>query len=197
MNCPNFIRFFTSNLDVQATEISALLNQCERISVKKNYILLNQGDFCKHSFFVENGLFRQYALKENGKEHILSFAPENWLLSDRDSVYFNQPSRYSIQALEDSFVILIDENFMRQISEIIPGFNEFNNRLLHNHIRHLQDRIGMLLSATAEERYLHFVEMYPEILSRVPQTMVASYLGITPESLSRVRKEIIQKDQKK
>ncbi len=197
MDCPNFIRFFTSNLDVQVTEISALLNQCERLSVKKNYILLNQGDYCKHSFFVENGLFRQYALKENGKEHILSFAPENWLVTDRDSVYFNQPSSYSIQALEDSFVVLIDEKFMNQISELIPGFNEFNNRLLHNHIRHLQDRIGMLLSATAEERYLNFVEMYPDILSRVPQTMIASYLGITPESLSRVRKEIIQKDQKK
>lgn len=197
MNYPNFIRFFTSNLDVPQAEINSLLNQCERISVKKNYILLNQGDYCKHSFFVENGLFRQYALTENGKEHILSFAPENWLVTDRDSVYFNQPSRYSIQALEDSLVVLIDENFMTQISTLIPGFNEFNNRLLHNHIRHLQERIGMLLSATAEERYLNFVEMYPAILSRVPQTMVASYLGITPESLSRVRKEIIQKDQKK
>lgn len=197
MNYPNFIRFFTSNLDVPQAEINSLLNQCERISVKKNYILLNQGDYCKHSFFVENGLFRQYALTENGKEHILSFAPENWLVTDRDSVYFNQPSRYSIQALEDSLVVLIDKNFMTQISTLIPGFNEFNNRLLHNHIRHLQERIGMLLSATAEERYLNFVEMYPAILSRVPQTMVASYLGITPESLSRVRKEIIQKDQKK
>lgn len=197
MNYPNFIRFFTSNLDVPQAKINSLLNQCERISVKKNYILLNQGDYCKHSFFVENGLFRQYALTENGKEHILSFAPENWLVTDRDSVYFNQPSRYSIQALEDSLVVLIDENFMTQISTLIPGFNEFNNRLLHNHIRHLQERIGMLLSATAEERYLNFVEMYPAILSRVPQTMVASYLGITPESLSRVRKEIIQKDQKK
>lgn len=197
MDCPNFIRFFTSNLDVQPTEISALLKQCERLSVKKNYILLNQGDFCKHSFFVEKGLFRQYALNESGKEHILSFAPENWLLSDRDSVYFNEPSSYAIQALEDSFVVLIDKNFMRKISALIPGFNEFNNRLLHNHIRHLQVRIGMLLSASAEERYLSFVEMYPDILSRVSQTMVASYLGITPESLSRVRKEIIHKAQQK
>ena len=197
MSFPNFIRFFTSNLDVQPNEISVLLNQCERLSVKKNYVLLNQGDYCKHSFFVEKGLLRQYALKENGKEHILSFAPENWLVTDRDSVYFNQPSMYSIQALEDSLIVLIDENFMLKVSELIPGFNEFNNRLLHNHIRHLQDRISLLLSADAEERYLKFVEMYPDILLRVPQTMIASYLGITPESLSRVRKEIIHKDQKK
>ncbi len=193
MDCPNFIRFFTSNLDVKESDVITLLNQCERLSVKKNYILLNQGDYCKHSFFVENGLFRQYALTENGKEHILSFAPENWIVTDRDSVYFNQPSMYNIQALEDSVVVLMDENFMNKMAELVPGFTAFNNRLLHNHIRHLQDRIGMLLSATAEERYLNFIAMYPDVALRVPQTMIASYLGITPESLSRVRKEIAHK----
>lgn len=73
----------------------------------------------------------------------------------------------------------------------------FNNKLLHNHIRHLQNRIKLLLSASAEERYIQFVDMYPNILLRVPQTMVASYLGIMPESLSRVRKELSQKNFKK
>ena len=73
---------------------------------------------------------------------------------------------------------------------------EFNNKLLHNHIRQLQNRINQLLSATAEERYLHFTKIYPDIFLRVPQLMVASYLGITPESLSRVRKELAQKNHK-
>ena len=193
MNCPNFIRFFTSNLDVQESDVIDLFDQCERLTIKKNYILLNQGEFCNHTFFVEKGLLRQYALNENGKEHILSFAPENWLVTDRDSVYFNQPSNYNIQALEDSMVVLIDESFMDKLAELVPGFTAYNTRLLHNHIRRLQERIGLLLSATAEERYLNFVEMYPDILMRVPQAMIASYLGITPESLSRVRKEIVQK----
>ncbi|MDD2983165.1 MAG: Crp/Fnr family transcriptional regulator [Crocinitomicaceae bacterium] len=193
MECPNFIRFFTSNLDVQESDVSDLLNQCERLTIKKNYVLLNQGEFSKHTFFVEKGLLRQFALNENGKEHILSFAPENWLVTDRDSAYFNQPSIYSIQALEDSLVVLIDQSFIDKLTQLVPGFTAYNNRLLHNHIRHLQDRIGLLLSATAEERYLNFVQMYPDVLMRVPQTMVASYLGITPESLSRVRKEIAHK----
>lgn len=83
------------------------------------------------------------------------------------------------------------------LADKIPSFVEFNNKLLHNHIRHLQERIKQLLSATAEERYVDFIEMYPDILQRVSQTMIASYLGITPESLSRVRKELAEKYYKK
>lgn len=89
---------------------------------------------------------------------------------------------------------MIDENFIQLLSMKIPKFTDFNNRLLHNHIRHLQRRINLLLSATAEERYLQFVTMYPDILLRVPQTLVASYLGITPESLSRVRRDLVEKN---
>ena len=110
------------------------------------------------------------------------------------STYFNQPSAYYIQALEDSKAAMINEEFIHLLSEKIPSFSDFNNKLLHNHIRHLQNRVNLLLSATAEDRYLQFIKMYPDILLRVPQTMVASYLGITPESLSRVRKELAQKN---
>jgi len=122
--------------------------------------------------------------------------PENWLVTDRESTYFNQPSAYFIQALEESQVVLIDEAFIERLSKMIPNFTLFNNKLLHNHIRHLQNRINLLLSADAEHRYLEFIKMYPNILSRVPQTMVASYLGITPESLSRVRKSLAHKNMK-
>jgi CRP-like cAMP-binding protein len=83
---------------------------------------------------------------------------------------------------------------MRKLSDKFPSFIDFNNRLLHNHIRHLQKRINLLLSASAEDRYLQFVKMYPDIMLRVPQTMVASFLGITPESLSRVRKELARRN---
>src|SRR5690606_22679558 len=99
-------------------------------------------------------------------------------------------SAYYIQALEDSSVVMLNEDFIHLLSERFPTFIGFNNRLLHNHIRHLQNRINLLLSAAAEDRYLQFIKMYPDILLRVPQTMVASYLGITPESLSRVRREL-------
>tara|TARA_R110002012_G_scaffold318227_1_gene536132 strand:+ start:71189 stop:71782 length:594 start_codon:yes stop_codon:yes gene_type:complete len=190
MNYSNFKAFLTSTMEIDENEISSIIENCVLKTVKKEEFLLRINEDCKHSFFVEKGLLRQYAIDEKGKEHILSFAPERWIVTDRESVYFNQPSAYFIQALENSQVILLDENFFDLLSKIFPKFTDFNNRLLHNHIRHLKKRINLLLSAVAEDRYLEFLKMYPDIVNRVPQTMIASYLGITPESLSRVRKEL-------
>lgn len=194
MSSSNFKTYLTSNLTLEEKEALSLLENYPVMEVKKNTFLLRQNEYCKNTFFVESGLLRQYALDSKGKEHTISFAPENWLVTDRESVYFDQPSAYNIQALEDSKVIMLGENFLESLSQKIPSFTEFNNKLLHNHIRHLQNRIKHLLSSSAEERYLAFVSMYPDILLRVPQTMIASYLGITPESLSRVRKELARKN---
>lgn len=197
MNNTNLKTFLTSNLDIDEKELSAIIENCTIKTVKKDQFLLRENENCKHTFFVEKGLLRQYSIDKKGKEHTLYFAPENWFVTDRESAYFNKPSAYFIQALEDSQVVLIDGDFLQLLSNKIPKFIDFNNRLLHNHIRHLQNRVNLLLSAVAEDRYSQFVTMYPDILLRVPQAMVASYLGITPESLSRVRKELAQKNFKK
>lgn len=194
MNSFNLKTYLTSNLDIDENEISSIVENCTTKTFKKDQFLLRANEHCTHTFFVEKGLLRQYSIDEKGREHILSFAPENWFVTDRESTYFNQPSAYYIQALEESRVVMINEDFIHMLSEKIPSFSDFNNKLLHNHIRHLQNRINLLLSAMAEDRYLQFIEMYPDIFLRVPQTMVASYLGITPESLSRVRKELAQKN---
>ncbi|WP_224490092.1 Crp/Fnr family transcriptional regulator [Robertkochia flava] len=193
MNNNNFKRFLISNSGIDEHEVSSILKSCSIRKVKKNQFLLKAGEYCKTTFFVETGLLRQFHLDNSGKEHIISFAPESWFVTDRESTYFDNPSTYFIQALEDSEVALINEELIQVLSRELIGFSDFNNRLLHNHIRHLQNRIRLLLSASAEERYLQFVAMYPDILRRVPQAMVASYLGITPESLSRVRRSISTK----
>lgn len=194
MNSFNLKTYLTLNLDIDENEISSIVENCTTKTFKKDQFLLRENEHCTHTFFVEKGLLRQYSIDEKGREHILSFAPENWFVTDRESTYFNQPSAYYIQALEESKVVMLNKDFIRLLSEKIPSFSNFNNKLLHNHIRHLQNRINLLLSAMAEDRYLQFIAMYPDILLRVPQTMVASYLGITPESLSRVRRELAQKN---
>lgn len=193
MNHFNFTSFLTSNAGIEEEYLDKLLGNCKVRSVKKGEFLLRIGEHCKHSFFVEKGLLRQFSIDNKGKEHIIQFAPENWFVTDRESVYFDQPSKYFIQAIEDSKVLLLEEHFIAALARQDQAFSDFNNRLLHNHIRHLQKRINLLLSATAEERYLDFINAYPDVLLRVPQTMVASYLGITPESLSRVRKDLASK----
>lgn len=187
-----FRQFLASNIEID-DGVDELIAACKTIAVQKGTFLLRQGEICNFTFFVEKGLLRYYSIDDKGKEHLLQFAPETWFVTDRESVYFKNPSHYFIQAWEDSSVVLLDENFVMQLSKTNPAFLNFNNRLLHNHIRHLQNRINRLLSATAEQRYLHFIEIYPDLMLRVPQWMIASYLGITPESLSRVRKELAER----
>lgn len=155
---------------------------------------MRQGDICHETFFVEKGLLRMYSIDQNGKEHIVQFAPENWLISDRSSMYFNEKSDYFIDAIEDSEVWALKKDFFYELHEKFPSTVERNDLLLQKHIRTLQNRINSLLSDSAEERYLKFVKMYPDLMLRVPQWMVASYLGITPESLSRVRKELARRN---
>lgn len=197
MNNQRFTTLLTTNSDISEVCMEEILKRCTKKTVAKGSFLLMQGELCHHHFFVEKGLLRQYTIDDKGKEHIVQFAPENWFMGDRDSSYFGQPSSYFIQALEDSEVLLIEEKMIVELAQHNAAFLTFNNRLLHNHIRHLQKRITLLLSATAEERYLDFINLYPDLFLRVPQWMIASYLGIVPESLSRVRKDLAYKHREK
>lgn len=185
-----FDKYLRDKMLVKAVDLPNLTQMITRKNVKKGEFLLTEGQICKHIIFVEQGLLRFYSIDEEGKEHILQFAPENWFLSDRGSIYFNQPSSYFIAAIEDSTVALLDQYFVERASDLSPEFRNYNEYLLQNHIRHLQNRVNLLIGATAEQRYLVFMELYPDLMRRVPQWMIASYLGITPESLSRVRKEL-------
>ncbi|MBW7867113.1 MAG: Crp/Fnr family transcriptional regulator [Brumimicrobium sp.] len=194
MNEFTFTSFLTSNIDVDETYLAELMQNCQHKSYEKNEFLVSAGEICTNVFFVEKGLLRQYSIDDKGKEHIIHFAPERWILNDRESLYYNNPSNYYIDALEDTEVFILTKDMISKLEKEVPGFADFNTMLLNNHIRQLQNRINQLLSATAEERYLSFIKMYPDIMLRVPQWMIASYLGITPESLSRVRKDLVKKN---
>ncbi|MDC7999960.1 Crp/Fnr family transcriptional regulator [Aequorivita todarodis] len=189
-----FTSYLVKTVGLSETEAEQLSLPLTRMQYEKGSVLLKNGDICKHSFFVEKGLLRSYMLDESGKEHVIQFAPENWFMVDRSSVYFNDPSESYIEAIEATDVVLIGEDFMCQAAEVSSVFSRYNDKLLHNHIRQMQKRINLLLGATAEKRYLSFIDMYPDLLLRVPQWMIASYLGITPESLSRVRKELAHRN---
>lgn len=190
----NFYKYLKDKVLVKPEALPALMALVSYKEVKKNDFLLVKGQVCKHAFFVEKGLVRMYSIDEEGKEHILQFAPENWFVVDRESIFFGQASSYYIDAIEDSRVVLFDQEFTEKASSLSPEFRNYNEYLLQNHIRQLQSRINLLIGANAEKRYLDFVSLYPDVLMRVPQWMVASYLGITPESLSRVRKELAKRN---
>ena len=183
----NKIRITDEQFDLVA---SALISR----KIKKDTLLLKQGDVCSQVFFISKGLLRAYTLDTSEKEHIIQFGPEDSWVADRNSFYFNEPAMFFIDAIEDSEVVCIGKEFYEKAAKIIPGFNSFNVMALHNSIRFMQRRVNLLLSATAEQRYIDFIELYPNLTLRVPLWMIASYLGITPESLSRVRKELASRN---
>jgi CRP-like cAMP-binding protein len=190
------IQDFYSYLKHQAGVKEGHLQSLHDLIVTKTYekgeVLLEKGQISKHVFFVEEGLLRFFSISKEGKEHIIQFAPEGWFVTERNSICYNEPSEYFIDACERTTVALLNQEFIERASELSPQFRAYNERLLQNHIRQLQKRINLLIGTNAEERYLDFVKLYPNLMLRVPQWMIASYLGITPESLSRVRKNLVK-----
>lgn len=190
----NINNYLAKVLNVPLERVNVCSLHYEAKKVHKNQFLLQYGEICRYIYFVEKGLLKMYSIDKNGKEHIIQFAPESWLISDRSSLYFNEKSVYYIEAVEDSEILMLPPDFINKLIEGFPNSLEQSDILLQKHIKSLQDRINSLLAETAEERYMKFIKMYPDLLLRVPQWMIASYLGITPESLSRVRKELARKN---
>jgi CRP-like cAMP-binding protein len=152
--------------------------------------LQRAGDVARHAAFVAQGCLRSYVIDARGKEHIVQFAPETWWLADSESLAAGSPSQYFVDALEDSVLLLLDLPSHTRIVERVPGYGAAMRTGLQRHAAAKDQRIVSALSATAEERYVAFLQTYPSIVLRVPQKMLASYLGITPETLSRIRKKL-------
>lgn len=190
----SFSQYLIEKASVTKEDFAQVEKLLQHKTVEKGTFLLNEGSICQHTFFVEKGLLRAFTIDESGKEHIIQFAPENWFITDRTSVFFNQPSDFFIEAIEPTQVVLVSRQFIDELSLISSSFRAYNEKILQSHIRQLQKRINLLLGAKAKKRYLDFIELYPDITFRAPQWMIASYLGITPEGLSRVRKNLAQKN---
>ncbi|WP_156307567.1 Crp/Fnr family transcriptional regulator [Sphingobacterium endophyticum] len=186
----NFYKYYTEKALLDDNDFEQLLPYIEFRDLAHNQYILRAGEVCKHFLFVDEGLLQFLSLDEKGVEHILQFAPENWLMADRSSMYFDEPSLYYIKAIEPSKVVFLHPQFFSEAAKLRFEFSRFTEKSLQRSIYYLQRRINSLLAMTAKERYLEFIELYPNLLLRVPQWMIASYLGITPESLSRVRREI-------
>ncbi|MFT6443744.1 MAG: CRP-like cAMP-binding protein [Salibacteraceae bacterium] len=158
----------------------------------KGEILQREGENCSKAFFVKKGLLRSYTIDDKGKEHIFMFAPESWVIADIESQEFNQPAKLFIDCIEESEVIILDRSLLIN-AELNMDQLKKNVNLLSRRLAVLQRRVILLMSASAKERYKLFLETYPKIPNRVPQRMIASYLGITPQALSTIRGEIIRK----
>ena len=174
-------------------EIDSFCNLFNENKVMKKQFLLREGDICKFEGFVTKGLFRIYHIDQNGFEQVLYFAKENWWITDMDSFTNEKPSHLYIQALEDSVVLLISKKDKEFAYNNIPKIEKlFRIMTQKTHIS-LQRRMIDNLSKTADQRYIDFIEKYPNLFQRLTNLQIAAYLGISHEFLSKIRRKIASK----
>ena len=161
--------------------------------LKKKQFLLHEAEVCKKIGFVNSGCLREYTIDNKGSEHIIQFAIEDWWISDPNSFLSGLSSTYNIDALEDSEVLLLEKSAREKLLDSCQKMEKFFRILIEANFVATQRRITDSLSTSAEERYLKFIRTYPKLMEQVSQNHIASYLGITPQSLSRIRKELTQK----
>ncbi|WP_310587493.1 Crp/Fnr family transcriptional regulator [Larkinella knui] len=157
--------------------------------LRKRQYLVQAGDVCKFDSFVVRGCLRTYFVDERGSEHVVQFAVENWWTGDLYSFLTQSPAAYNTDALEDSELLQIDQASLDELYRRVPKFERFFRILSQRAFVAAEQRVIATISQTAEERYRNFLERYPALDQRVPQHLIASYLGFTPEFLSRIRKQ--------
>lgn len=161
--------------------------------VEKNQILQTPGSVATEVFYVKSGLLRSYLIDDEGKVHVLMFAPEGWIISDIESHTLSETTQLYIDALEDSEIVQVSQVTLKTFTSGTGDNTQIIERLFRR-IAAQQNRIILLMSATALQRYEHFLKTYPQLATRVQLKMIASYLGITPEALSNIRRKIQQKE---
>ena len=161
--------------------------------LRKRQYLLQAGDVSRHEYFVNSGCLRAYTVDDKGMEHIVQFAIEDWWINDMYSFLTQTPATYNIDVLEDAELVCFDRNAYDQLLENIPKFDRMFRIMLQKSFVAQQRRIIENMSLPAQERYVLFQQRYPQFEQRIPQHQIASYLGITPESLSRIRKQLAEK----
>jgi CRP-like cAMP-binding protein len=157
--------------------------------LRKWQSILHEGEVWKIACFITTGCFRLYRFSPDGTDHTLRFGVENWWISDQESYNQDKPSEYNIEALAASTVIIWSREKWEELIKTIPALKLFNEKLLARGYETSQRRIYSLISSSAEEKYLEFQKTYPKVFNSVPLHMVASYLGISRETLSRIRKD--------
>ncbi len=188
-----FFQKFNEKVALTKEEQDVIKSYLTPKKLRKKQYLLQEGDVCKVVAFVEKGALREYSLNENGNEHIIQFALEGWTIADLYSFITGEPATYNIDALEDAELVLISKKAHDELLQKEPKYETYTRLNITGAYLAMQKRLTSIISLPLGERYSDFITLYPDVVQRVPQHMIASYMGLTPETLSRVRRKMSSK----
>lgn len=188
MSIDKLKQHFDNYFALDAEELDALKMRFTERKIKRRQFILQQGDVCRHFAFVVSGCLKMFAVDKNGKEHNLQFITENDWATDLSSFYSEMPSQLYIEAIEPTIVLQVKHDDVLYLYTHYHKFDHNFRVIIEQKYIDLQDRVLQNISSSAEERYEYFLKQYPDLSNRLPNTQIASYLGITPEFLSAVRK---------
>lgn len=185
-----FFQKFSEKVPLSTKEQEVIKTYFTPKKLRKKQYLLQEGDVCKSIAFVEKGALRAYSVDDSGSEHIIQFALEGWTISDLYSFLTGEPATYNIDALEDAELVLISKNAHEELLQNVQKYETYIRLQITSAYIAMQRRLTSVISLPLEERYKNLAAMYPDIVQRVPQHMIASYMGLTPETLSRIRRKM-------
>ncbi|MXV51149.1 cyclic nucleotide-binding domain-containing protein [Pedobacter sp. HMF7647] len=191
MSLKTLIDHFKSHSPLKEKEIEALNERFVERTIKRHSFILQEGDVCRHVTFVVAGCLRMYVLNRKGKEYNIQFAAENDWITELSSFYSEKPSGFYIEAVEQSIILQIKHADLLYLYTNFQKFDRNFRIIMEKKYIELQNRVLQNIRFTAEERYQYFLKEYPHLATRLPNTQIASYLGVTPEFLSMIRKKLV------
>jgi CRP-like cAMP-binding protein len=174
-------------------EKKIILSNLEIKNFKHKTVIVNAGDVCKYSYFVNSGILRSFTINDNIVEHVLHFACEGWWIGDMYSLLTQKPGNLFIEVIEDAEVVLLSKENQEQLYHEIPKLERFFRILTENSLVAHQERLMDNLSLSAEERFEKFCSKYPTLIQKVPQKQIASFIGVTPEFFSKMKSKMLYK----
>ena len=190
MKVEPLVIYFENFLPLDEEEKTYLGKVFRERKIRRRQYILQEGEVCRFNSFVVEGCFRMYYVDDNGKEHNLQFAVENWWIGDIGSFHSEEPSKLNIEAIENAVILQIRKEDQLKLFVDFPKFNRIFRVFTENALISFQRRVLQNISSTAEERYLDFIERYPNFFDRISNVQIASFLGVTPEFLSTIRKRL-------
>jgi len=190
MNIDPLLKYIRNYIDLSNEDVTILQSKITVRKYLKGQYIVQQGDVCKHQCFVLSGCTKTFYVDREGQEHILMFSIEDWWTSDMGSFVTQTPADFNVQCLENSELAMFSYDSMEDLFSKIPKLERFFRQIIEKGFVASQKRIVRSFSLSAKEQYIYFREQYPEIEQRIPQYMVASYLGITKEFLSKIKSQL-------